>query len=47
MGSNRLSSNQDTETVVVLRIDPRTGRLSPTGMQVPLANPGSVAFLRK
>jgi 6-phosphogluconolactonase len=46
-GGYLLSSNQDTETVVVLRIDPRTGRLSPTGMQVPLANPGSVAFLKK
>jgi 6-phosphogluconolactonase len=42
-GGYVLSSNQDTENVVVLRIDPRTGRLSPTGMQVP-GQPGSLAF---
>ena len=41
------SSNQDTENVVILRIDRATGRLTPTGAQVPLANPGSVAFARK
>ena len=46
-GNYVLSSNQDTENVVVLRIDAVTGRLTPTGMQVPLANPGSVAFVRK
>ena len=39
------SSNQDTENLVVLRIDRTTGRLSPTGIQVPLANPGSIAFV--
>ena len=27
--------------------DRTTGRLTPTGVQVPLANPGSVAFVRK
>ena len=41
-----LSSNQDTENVVVLRIDRATGRLTPAGVQVPLANPGSVAFVK-
>lgn len=46
-GGYLLSSNQDTETVVVLRIDRRTGRLSQTGMQVPLANPGSLAFVKR
>ena len=46
-GGYLLASNQDTENVVVLRIDPRTGRLSPTGMQVPLANPGSLAFVKR
>jgi 6-phosphogluconolactonase len=40
------SSNQDTEHIAVLRIDPETGRLAPTGVQVPLGNPGSVAFAR-
>ena len=39
------SSNQDTENIVVLRIDRATGRLTPTGVQMPLANPGSVAFV--
>jgi 6-phosphogluconolactonase len=46
-GGFLLSSNQDTENIVVLRIDRATGRLTPTGVQVPLANPGSVAFVRK
>jgi 6-phosphogluconolactonase len=46
-GQYLLSSNQDTEHVVVLRIDPGTGRLSPTGLQVPLGNPGSLAFVKR
>jgi 6-phosphogluconolactonase len=46
-GRHLLSSNQDTEHVVVLEIDPSTGRLTPTGTQVALANPGSIAFVRK
>jgi len=46
-GKYVFSSNQDTENLVVLRIDRATGRLTPTGVQVPLANPGSVAFVRK
>lgn len=45
-GQYVFSSNQDTEHLVVLRIDLRTGRLTETGVQVPLANPGSVAFAR-
>jgi len=45
-GQYLFSSNQDTENVVVLRIDRATGHLSATGVQVPLANPGSVAFAR-
>jgi 6-phosphogluconolactonase len=46
-GQYVFSSNQDTENVVVLRIDRATGRLTPTGAQVPLANPGSVGFVKK
>lgn len=46
-GNYLLSSNQDTENIVVLRIDRTTGRLTPTGVQMPLANPGSLAFVRK
>jgi 6-phosphogluconolactonase len=45
-GQYVFSSNQDTEHVFVLKIDPKTGRLAPTGVQVPLANPGSIAFAR-
>lgn len=41
------SSNQDTENIVVLRIDRTTGRLTPAGAQVPLPNPGSIAFVRR
>ena len=46
-GQYLLSSNQDTENIVVLRIDPATGRLAPAGVQVPLANPGSLAFVKR
>jgi 6-phosphogluconolactonase len=46
-GKYLFSSNQDTENIVVLRIDPATGRLTQTGLQVPLADPGSVAFVGK
>ena len=46
-GNYVLSSNQDTENIVVLRIDRATGRLMPTRVQTPLANPGSIAFVRK
>jgi 6-phosphogluconolactonase len=46
-GQYVFSSNQDTERVVVLRVDRATGRLMPTGVDLPLANPGSIAFLRK
>jgi 6-phosphogluconolactonase len=46
-GGYVLSSNQDTENVVVLRIDPGTGRLTPTGVQVPLGQPGSCALSQK
>lgn len=46
-GKYLLSSNQDTEAIAVLRIDEATGRLTRTGVQVPLANPGSIAFVRK
>ena len=46
-GQYVFSSNQDTENIVVLRIDRATGRLTPTGIQVPLANPGSIGFSQK
>jgi 6-phosphogluconolactonase len=43
-GQYVFSSNQDTEQIFVLKIDPKTGRLTPTGVQVALASPGSIAF---
>lgn len=46
-GQYLFSSNQDTENIVVLRVDRATGRLSATGAQVPLANPGSIDFVKK
>ena len=46
-GGFLFSSNQDTENIVVLRIDRTTGRLTPTGVQAPLPNPGSIAFARR
>ena len=46
-GQYVFSSNQDTENIVVLRIDRATGRLTATGVQVPLANPGSIGFSKK
>ena len=45
-GQYVFSSNQDTEEIVVLKVDPQTGRLVPTGVQAPLVSPGSVAFAR-
>ncbi len=33
-GSRLLVANQDTGNIVVFRIDPRTGRLTPTGQEV-------------
>ena len=46
-GAYLLSSNQDTEQIVMHRIDRATGRLTATSTQLPLANPGSVAFVRR
>jgi 6-phosphogluconolactonase len=46
-GSFLLSSNQDTEQIAVMRVNRTTGRLTPTGTQVSLANPGSVAFAKR
>jgi len=46
-GRYLLSSNQDTEDIVLHRIDPATGRLAATGVRVPLANPGSIGFVKR
>ncbi len=46
-GQYVFSSNQDTEQLVLHRIDRATGRLTAAGVQVPLANPGSIGFVRR
>lgn len=46
-GQYLFTSNQDTENIVVHRIDRTTGRLTATGVQVPLTNPGSIAFVAR
>jgi 6-phosphogluconolactonase len=46
-GAYLLTSNQNGENIVVFRLDRKTGRLSPTGVEVTLANPGSVAFVKR
>ena len=46
-GGYLFSSNQDTEQIVLHRINPESGRLTATGVMVPLANPGSIGFVRR
>jgi 6-phosphogluconolactonase len=46
-GQYVFASNQDTENIVVLRIARATGRLTAAGAHVPLANPGSIDFVKK
>jgi 6-phosphogluconolactonase len=43
-GSFLLAANQDSDTVVVFRIDHQTGALVPVGQPVPVPRPGCVAF---
>ncbi|MGO9244277.1 MAG: beta-propeller fold lactonase family protein [Verrucomicrobiia bacterium] len=37
--------NQDSNTIVVFRIDPTTGRLTPTGQSVEVSTPSCVTFV--
>jgi 6-phosphogluconolactonase len=46
-GQYLFSSNQDTEEIVLHRIDPVSGRLTATGVRIPLANPGSIGFVKR
>ena len=41
-----IAANQNSDDVVVFRVDPRTGRLSPTGQTERLGNPSCVVFAR-
>ena len=43
-GSFLLAANQASDTVVVLRIDRRTGALAPVGQPVPVPRPVCVVF---
>jgi 6-phosphogluconolactonase len=42
-----LAANQDSNSVVVFRIDPTTGRLTPTGQSIEISMPTCVMFLRR
>lgn len=44
-GSFLLAANQDSNTIVVFRIDKKTGRLTPTGQTVEVPTPMCVKFL--
>ena len=45
-GSYLLAANQQSDTVVVFRIDAKTGRLTPTGNSIELGAPVCVKFTR-
>ncbi len=45
-GSFLLAANQDSGTIVVFRIDPETGKLSPTGHKIDVPKPVCVKFLK-
>jgi 6-phosphogluconolactonase len=45
-GNYLLTSNQAGENIVVFRIDRQTGRLTSTGQELKLANPGSIFFVK-
>jgi 6-phosphogluconolactonase len=40
-----LAANQDSDTVVTFRIEPKTGRLLPTGHSIQVPTPVCVKFL--
>jgi 6-phosphogluconolactonase len=42
-----LAANQDSDTIVAFRIDPRTGRLRPTGAVTEAPTPVCIKFLRR
>jgi 6-phosphogluconolactonase len=44
-GKFLLAANQDTDTIVVFRIDPKTGRLTPTGQTVSSPVPICIKFV--
>ena len=44
-GGYLIAANQDSDTLVVFRIDPRTGRLTPTGQKLEAFAPVDVEFV--
>lgn len=46
-GAYLLAANQRSDTVVVLRIDPKTGALEPTGHTISVPGPSCIKFLRR
>jgi 6-phosphogluconolactonase len=44
-GSWLLAANQNSDDIVVFRIDPKSGRLTPTGQVVQLSAPVCVVFV--
>lgn len=45
-GKFLLSANQNTNTIVIFKIDPQTGKLSETGYSLALASPVCLQFIR-
>ena len=45
-GAYLLAANQNTNNIVVFRIDQKTGRLTPGGGEVKTASPVCILFLR-
>ena len=44
-GAYLLAENQDSGTIVVLRIDPKTGKLAPTGHEIEVPMPVCAKFM--
>jgi 6-phosphogluconolactonase len=44
-GNFLLAANQASDNIVVFRIDPKTGRLKPTGQTLEIPTPVCVTFL--
>jgi 6-phosphogluconolactonase len=44
-GAWLIAANQDSDNMVVFRIDPKTGALTPAGDAIPIASPVCVAFV--
>ncbi|HEY1464180.1 MAG TPA: beta-propeller fold lactonase family protein, partial [Terriglobales bacterium] len=39
-----LVANQDSDNIVIFRVDPQTGRLNPSGQSVTLSSPVCIKF---